>query len=60
VSERLPVKEEKTFNVRAAARWLLVLACAVFVILLLANARGTEHHRGDEVGALRAEVVSLS
>ena len=60
MTERVPIKEERTFDVREAVRWLLILAGVVFVILLLANARGREHHRGDEVGALPAEVVSLS
>jgi hypothetical protein len=60
VTERVPVKEEKTFDVREAVRWLLILAGVVFVIVLLANARGTPHHRGDEVGAIPAEVVGLS
>ena len=57
MTERVPVKNEKTFDARAAARWLLVLACAVFVIVLLSYARGSDHHRGDDVGALPAAAV---
>jgi hypothetical protein len=33
-----------------AARWLIILACGLLVIGLGAYARGTKHHRGDEVG----------
>ena len=37
---------------RDAARWLIVLAIALVLIGLIAYARGDEHHRGDDVGAL--------
>ena len=60
MTERVPVKDEKTFDARAAARWLLILAGVVFVIVLLWYARGSDHHRGDDVGALAAKVVGLS
>jgi hypothetical protein len=43
---------------RNAARWLLVAAIALVVIGLIAYARGPEHHRGDDVGALRAGVAA--
>jgi len=39
---------------REAARWLIVAAAALLVIGLIAYARGTEHHHGDEVGAVRS------
>ena len=35
-------------------RWLLVVLLALVLIGLIAYARGDEHHRGDDVGALRA------
>ena len=41
---------------RDGARWLLVLVLALVVIGLVAYARGDEHHRGDEIGALPANV----
>lgn len=40
-------------------RWLLALALALVVIGLVAYARGDEHRRGDEVGALRSSHVVL-
>ena len=42
---------------RVGARWLIVLLIALVVIGLSSYARGREHHRGDEVGALRAVVA---
>ena len=39
---------------RHAARWLLLLAIALVVIGMITYARGPDHHRGDDVGALRA------
>jgi hypothetical protein len=38
---------------RDRVRWLIVLALALVLIGLIAYARGDEHHRGDEIGALR-------
>ena len=37
---------------RTAVRWIIVVAAVLVVIGLVAFARGPEHHRGDEVGAL--------
>jgi hypothetical protein len=37
---------------RDGIRWLLALAIALVLIGLIAYARGEDHHRGDEVGAL--------
>ena len=37
-------------------RWLIALALALVVLGMVAYARGPEHHRGDDVGALRAEM----
>ena len=39
---------------RDAVRWLIVLGVVVVLIGLIAYARGDEHHRGDDVGALPA------
>ena len=33
---------------------IIALLAAILVVLLLIYARGPEHHRGDDVGALRA------
>ena len=42
-------------------RWVIVLGLALVVIGLIAYARGDEHKRGDEVGALRSgTVVSMT
>jgi hypothetical protein len=41
---------------RDGIRWLIVLVIALVVIGLVAYARGPEHQRGDDVGALRASV----
>lgn len=37
-------------------RWLTVLAAAALVVSLLIWARGDDHHRGDEVGAISQAV----
>ena len=37
---------------RDAVRWLVVLAIVLAVLGLVAYARGPEHHRGHEVGAI--------
>ena len=33
-------------------RWLIAVAAAALVVSLLIWARGDEHHRGDDVGAV--------
>jgi hypothetical protein len=45
---------------RDALRWLIVLAIVLAVLGLVAYARGPEHHRGDEVGALGRSAPWLS
>ena len=40
-------------EVRDAIRWILAAALLLAVIGLIADARGDEHHRGDEGGAVR-------
>jgi hypothetical protein len=42
---------------REGIRWVVVLGLALVVIGLIAYARGDEHRRGDDVGALRAAVA---
>jgi hypothetical protein len=37
---------------RDAVRWVVVVGLVLVVIGLIAYARGDEHRRGDEVGAL--------
>ena len=39
-------------------RWLIVLGLVLVLIGLIAYARGDEHHRGDDVGALAAVRVA--
>jgi hypothetical protein len=41
-------------------RWVIVLAAVLVVIGLLSYARGEEHMRGDEVGAIRSAAVLTS
>jgi ABC-type transport system involved in cytochrome c biogenesis permease component len=41
-------------EVRDGARWLIVLLIALVVIGLVSYARGPDHHRGDDAGALHA------
>ena len=35
-----------------AVRWVIAIALVLLVLGLIAYGRGTDHHRGDEVGAL--------
>jgi hypothetical protein len=42
-----------------AATWALVGAIAALVLGLLLFGRGTEHHRGDEVGTARSPSESM-
>jgi hypothetical protein len=42
---------------RAVLRWALLLGFVLVVIGLIAYARGTEHHRGDDVGSHAAAVA---
>ena len=37
---------------RSVVRWVIVVVAVLVVIGLVAFARGPEHQRGDEVGAL--------
>jgi hypothetical protein len=39
---------------REGIRWVVVIGLALVVIGLIAYARGDEHKRGDEVGAVPA------
>jgi hypothetical protein len=41
---------------RDGVRWLIVLVLALVLVGLIAFARGEEHRRGDDVGALRSGV----
>ena len=42
---------------RELARWLVLVLIALVLIGLIAYARGDEHHRGDEIGALGVAVT---
>ena len=41
-------------NIRA---WVIGIVVALLIILLVAFARGPDHRRGDEIGALRSLVL---
>ena len=43
----------------SAIRWAIVIALALVVIGLIAYARGPEHQRGDDVGALGSDAALL-
>ena len=42
---------------RDAVRWLIVLGLALAVIGMIGYARGHKHHHGDDVGALRSNLL---
>ena len=44
---------------RDGAHWLVVLVIALVLVGLIAYARGDEHRRGDDVGALRLAVARV-
>lgn len=41
-------------------RWVIALVIALVLVGLVAFARGREHRRGDEVGALGAPVLAAA
>jgi hypothetical protein len=43
--------------VRDLVRWAIVLGLVLVAIAFIAYARGDEHHRGDEIGALASAIV---
>jgi hypothetical protein len=44
---------------REGARWLVVVLIVLVLVGLIAYARGDEHHRGDDIGALGGGVAFL-
>jgi hypothetical protein len=42
---------------RRGVEWLIIAACALLVVGLIAYARGPKHHRGDEIGSHGTKVV---
>ena len=42
---------------RHGVRWLIALVLVLLAIGLIAYARGPEHHRGDDVGALGSDAA---
>lgn len=38
------------------ARWVIVIVLLLVVVGMIAYARGHEHHRGNQVGALSVQV----
>ena len=55
--QREPMNEEKPFSVRTALRVLVAIVVVVLLIGLIGYARGEEHHRGDDIGALPSVVA---
>jgi hypothetical protein len=44
---------------REGARWLVVILIVLVLVGLIAYARGDEHHRGDDIGALPSSAAVL-
>jgi hypothetical protein len=42
---------------RRAIAWVLLVVAALLLVGLMAEARGTKHHRGDEIGSHGTKVV---
>jgi hypothetical protein len=42
---------------RRVVEWLLIVAAALLIVGLIAEARGPKHHHGDEVGSHGTKVV---
>ena len=45
---------------REAVRWAFVFLVVVLLVILIAYARGDEHHHGDDIGALRGSAALVS
>jgi hypothetical protein len=41
-------------EVSDTARWVIAVVVLLLIVGIIAYARGEEHYRGDEVGALRS------
>ena len=44
---------------RRAAEWLIIAVCVLFVVGLMAYARGPKHHHGDDVGTHGTKIVAV-
>ena len=42
---------------RDVIRWLIVVVAALLVVVMIAEARGRKHYRGDEIGSHGTTVV---
>ena len=42
---------------RRVVEWMLIVAAGLFVVGLMAYARGPKHYRGDEIGSHGTKVV---
>ena len=40
--------------------WVIGIVVALLIIALVAYARGPDHHRGDEIGALHRSVATTA
>jgi hypothetical protein len=54
-----PIREEDPSTMDKAVRWAVAVTLGLLLLGMIAYARGQEHHRGDEIGALRAPAVAL-
>jgi hypothetical protein len=50
---------ERRFVMLNVIRWVIILGLTLVVLGLIAYARGPEHQRGDDVGALDRGVAAV-
>jgi ABC-type transport system involved in cytochrome c biogenesis permease component len=53
----VPRVQERRIEMRRGAEWLIILACALLVVGLIAYARGPKHHHGDTLGTHGTTIV---
>jgi hypothetical protein len=59
MTERTPIREE-TSTMGNAVRWAVAVTLGLLLLGMIAYARGEEHYRGDERGALGPHVVAVT
>jgi hypothetical protein len=45
---------------RTVVGWVVIVASAILIVALIADARGAAHHRGDDIGSLQSVRLSAS